>query len=353
MRTRLTYLLAALSLLACHPQSDPAPSSSDGYNGLRLTRVGVGEATVLLTDADAPAPRDLLIDYWYYDLTEDEGEAMADAQTLADDPDESFVVRVAQRGQTNYDRQRRAVLAFDPGSLIVLHVRGLDGMGGWCTVNTTGDNVPVTLSLKAGGRIKTAPSRGKLTFQVMQEGDVMRNPGAGWTLYQSETELPHDPNQRLTYLQTHKPTYSVRQPANARSYTRKTVKPGWYYARYNDSDVLIHRFQVGAGEDVLLNMDDNSGFGGGFTGVWPDYGKLKVSLWNGPQKPKSVTVSLTAARTIDFVLFAEDGTGAKKGVCWYMPTNGYRYSSTYNDVTKSGQIAVAPGKTYPHVKLAF
>ncbi|OIN61217.1 hypothetical protein [Arsenicibacter rosenii] len=63
---------------------------------------------------------------------------------------------------------------------------------------------------------------------------------------------------------------------------------------------------------------------------------------------------------MEFWLYAEDGTGTKKGMYWFVPTGNYQFSAWANKPDGSGQypatagyLTVASGKVYPHIKLAF
>lgn len=207
----------------------------------------------------------------------------------------------------------------------------------------------------SGARLATGP-RGKLTFQVMQEGDIMRNPSNTWKLYFfGDTEPPAGASDRTAYATANKAKYSVSQPANARSYTRKTLPVGWYLIRYNDSD-LFYSLNVPENSDQLVNMDDNSGFNSPFTGIFPTYGKIKFSLWYGTQKPEQISLDLINSenKTVSYILYAEDGTGLRKGLFWYVPAKSYRFNArAYELNTLTGTANVNAGKTYPHVKLKF
>lgn len=166
-----------------------------------------------------------------------------------------------------------------------------------------------------------------------------------------------------------KPFTKAVKKDNKRSHTRKTLPVGIYIAHVVDSDMYL-QFTITAGSDGLLCFNENRQHPL-FYGYYPSYGKFKVSLWNGPAKVEDAHVTLskdiapqgepTVWSDLETWLYAEDGTGSRKGLIWYMPSGSYAVSHWANKkggsgsypVASAGQVTIQPGKVYPHVKIKY
>lgn len=215
-----------------------------------------------------------------------------------------------------------------------------------------------------------ATEKGKVTIGYMNnETELFRPSSYTISLWKSNARVIGTLQQIAASVTGKKPTTTAKKN-NLRSYTRKTLPVGWYIANVVDSDTWS-QFQVTAGSDGLLCFNENSASNPLFNGYYPIYGKVKVSLWYGKVQVADAHVILSKdiappGEVSDFKdlttwLYAEDGTGAKKGMFWYMPSGTYSIVHWANRPDGSGSypnkavglVSIAPGKIYPHVKLSY
>ena len=219
-------------------------------------------------------------------------------------------------------------------------------------------------------RLAPPYERGKITIGYMSnETEIFRPSSYTVTLWRRTAKVNAEGTDLAAEVAGKKPTTTAKKNS-PRSYVRKTLGTGWYIANVNDSNMWL-QFQVTANSDGLLCWNENSFTNKLFNGYYPSYGKVKVSMWYGTAKPTDCHVTLSrdvaevgepyTLRDLDTWLYAEDGTGAKKGMFWFMPAYTYASRNWANKPDGSGSyppastgnIVVAPGKTYPHLKLVY
>lgn len=217
---------------------------------------------------------------------------------------------------------------------------------------------------------RAATPKGKLLISyINNEGEVYRPSSYSVVFYRFET-LTVSPTATMPELAeacAGRTAYTTLWKKTSRSYVRKTLRTGSYIATVPDSD-LWYQFSVSEGSDGILQFNENSQ-NPNFSGYHTSYGKIKVSLWYGKTKVPDahVTVATQPLSTkppssFSFWLYAEDGTTARKGMYWFLPANAYTVShwanrlggtGTFDTITLPDLIQIAPGKVYPHLKLAY
>ncbi|OIN61218.1 hypothetical protein [Arsenicibacter rosenii] len=126
-----------------------------------------------------------------------------------------------------------------------------------------------------------AGERAKLTIGYMNnETEVFRPSGYVTRLwwFSSEPALSSWQDNSAVKNRYNTPTVSIVKPTNRRSYTRKTIKSGWYIGEANESGIY-YKFNVSQNSDGLLITNENSTTNPAYSGYYSGFGKLKVSLW--------------------------------------------------------------------------
>lgn len=214
-----------------------------------------------------------------------------------------------------------------------------------------------------------ATEKGKIVIGYMNnETELFRPSSYTITLWKNDALVNGTTQQVAASVTGRKPTATAKKN-NLRSYTRKTLAVGWYVANVADSDLWL-QFHVTAGSDGLVCFNENSP-NPLFFGQYASYGKIKVSPWYGNVHPTDFHLVLAKnvadpgqpleLRDVSTWLYAEDGTGARKGMYFYMPAGEYYVSHWANKPDGSGsyptaevgKVTIAAGKIYPHVKLAY
>lgn len=210
-------------------------------------------------------------------------------------------------------------------------------------------------SLDTGGRLATS---GTLTFEYLNnETEIFRPSTYTVRLWRvDETAAPSYAYLSSLGVGTYDtPTYRVVKPDNRRSYTRKTVKTGWYLAEFDGSGKFF-KINVTPGSDGLLVYNEHD-FTSPFSGYFPTYGKIKVGWKTRPAQDATVVLHFFGQAQTNIWIYAEDGTGTARSQCWFMPAGTYTldYNLHADDryPTHEVTIGVQPGKTYPYVKLAL
>lgn len=214
-----------------------------------------------------------------------------------------------------------------------------------------------------------ATEKGKVCIGYMNnETELFRPSSYTVTFWRRESLSPNASMADMAQtVASQQPYTSVVKKANGRSYTRKTIRTGFYIVNASDSN-LWYQFEVVPNSDGLLIFNENNQRPD-YAGYFSNYGKVKVSLWYGKVKPEEAHVRFTGPQllpdkpgiNIDTWIYAEDGKTTKRGMFWFMPANPYSVThwankpggaGTYPSVS-AGSITIAPGKTYPHIKLAY
>ncbi|QJW92487.1 hypothetical protein HNV11_23740 (plasmid) [Spirosoma taeanense] len=218
-----------------------------------------------------------------------------------------------------------------------------------------------------GARI-AADAKAKVTFEYMNnEGEVITREWETITLWYYGSSEP-TPGANTRYQ---KPRSIVKHPANNRSYTRKSLLPGWYMIQLDDrSTFQVQKFE--AGSDGLYVFNDQGSPGKPlFSGYYSSYGKIKFTFGSVKATKTKPAVSTKAqafltltknSLDLQFWLYNDRTTGSvTKSLFWFMPAGVYSAnwygiqlqgdSDSQQSTHKSGTIIVAPGKTYPNIKL--
>lgn len=209
--------------------------------------------------------------------------------------------------------------------------------------------------LDAGGRLAVS---GKLTFEYLNNETEIFRPSM-YTVRLWRVDETADAS--YAYLSSmgadkyDKPTYKVVKPNNRRSYTRKTVKTGWYLAEFDGSGKFF-KLDVTTGSDGLLIYNEHD-FNSPFSGYFPSYGKIKVGWKTKPAQDATAVLQFLGQAKTNIWIYAEDGTGTAKSQFWFMPagtyTLDYNLHSDDRYPTHELTVNVQPGKLYPYVKLTL
>ncbi len=222
----------------------------------------------------------------------------------------------------------------------------------YCDI-TDADDADST-DLEAGGRV--AASSGKLTFEYLNNETEIFRPST-YTVRLWRVDETADAS--YAYLSSlgagtyDKPTYKVVKPNNRRSYTRKTVRVGWYLAEF-DSSGKFFKLNVTTGSDGLLIYNEHD-FNSPFSGYFPSYGKIKVGWKTKPSQDATAVLHVFGQVKTNIWIYAEDGTGTARSQFWFIPaglyTLDYNLHSDDRYPTHELTVNVQPGKLYPYVKL--
>ncbi|MCK8495857.1 hypothetical protein M0L20_28585 [Spirosoma sp. RP8] len=350
IRVALLVLVACISW-RCDPVDESTfPDNNSYFPGLDFEPVNDGQFPVWLANSIDAEPQDMTIEVWYYDVTDNSDEALADVRNAAYAADDEFVVQAKGNGFSNYNVQKQVQLYFDEAALVVLRIKTNDGQTAYAAFTTTNSkNQVVTFSAQNGGRL-AASTNARICFEYLNnETEVFRPAYYMVKVWRSDNEPSGNP--------TGKPTYIVTKPANGRSFARKSVRPGWYTAEFDGSG-HYQKFSVSASENGLLVYNEHN-WSSPFSGYSSSYGKVRVSWAKPPGQDATAVLTFfkAGAHYTNIWMYAEDGSGKIKYQFWFMPSGvyelNYNLHNSDNYATKSVPVHIAPGKVYPNIKLTY